>query len=111
VTSGLPQNDMASEQDVATASLDEDAAPRTGLEPDTAPDAAGETGGPAVAEADNPSAGPQLTQVSGAAAESDEMRGATDDLRSSEGKSQEARQIAGDLSRRTDPAVGEDTAG
>jgi hypothetical protein len=110
VTSGLPQNDTTSEEDVATAALDEDAAPATGLEPDTAPDAAGETGGPAVAEVDTPSAGPRLTQVSGAAAESDEMRGATDDLRSSEGKSQEARQIADDLSRRTDPAVGDDTA-
>jgi hypothetical protein len=103
VTSGLPQDDATHEEDVATAALDDDAAPDTGLEPDTAADAAGETGGPAVAAPESPATGPRLTKLSGPAAENDEMRRATDDLRSSEGKSEQARQIADDISRRTEP--------
>lgn len=101
----------------ATA-LDEDAAPADGLEPDTAGDAAGtgsssapadvgpssdQDGRSAITEshAEPPSTG---TELDGPALENDEMRSGTADLQSSEKKLAEAREIADDLTDKTQPS-------
>ncbi len=105
MTTDLPQNEGSLEDDVPAAALDEDAAPDTGLEPDTAPDAAGENAAPDGSESLDPGTAGGRTVLAGPALENNEMRRGTDDLRSSEENSAEARQIADDLARRTEPAA------
>ena len=118
--------------------LDENAAPDTGLEPDTGGDAAG-TGSSSAAADVGPSSDPDVrdaetpdeaagdtadgedsraavtethaeppsdvTELDGPALENDEMRAGTADLQSSEKKTQEAREIANDLTRETQPSA------
>ncbi len=110
MTTDLPQNEAAHEDDVPTAALDEDAAPDTGLEPDTAPDAAGEQPGPGGDESVDAGTAAERTELTGPALENDEMRRGTDALRSSEDNSAEARQIADDLARRTEPVGADEPA-
>ena len=105
------------------AAPDGDAAPAAGSEPDSAaaasapagaPDAAGtdaaasDAGESDVAAPGNGSAtsSPERatrTVLDGPALENEEMRGATEDLQSSETASAEAREIARDLSDATEP--------
>jgi hypothetical protein len=115
----------------AQSAVDEDAAPTTGLDPDTAADAAGETdastapnaapesdpgtrgGTRSVAEDQvdteangNRGAAPgERTVLDGPALENQEMHRATDDLRSSEDKIAAAREFADELAR-TQPEDG-----
>jgi hypothetical protein len=104
MTASLPGNDPGNDTDgTPTAALDEDAAPDTGTEPDTA--------GPADATAATdvegvPNTGPDAaarTVLDGPALENDEMRRGTEDLTSSEDKIAEAREFAQDVSRHQEP--------
>ena len=143
MTSNLPSGDGTETSAAPGSTLDEDAAPSTGLEPDTARDSAGQEKSSAApdvsvasgaeSDADQVSTGagsgtgtadevpetspaddvlekpdPQgegtqppsaRTELDGPALENDEMRRATDDLRSSEDKSAQARDFAEQLSR------------
>jgi hypothetical protein len=135
----LPSGDGTVGSAGPDTALDEDAAPGTGLEPDTAGDAAGSGSSSAAAdvgpvsdpdaraaqtpdgastgaaedESDGRSAVTEshaeppsdVTELDGPALQNDEMRAATADLQSSEKKSQEAREIAGDLTRDTQPSA------
>ena len=115
------------------AALDEDAAPDTGLEPDTAGDAAGEDDATAPADqahtpnaepdrtVENPAgvttgkepaadshparAHPERAVLDGPALENDEMARATDDLQSSQDKSAAAKEIVADLIGKTQPTT------
>jgi len=94
MTSSLPAGDGLTSDGPAQTALDENAAPQTGSEPDTAPDAAGEEATPATSGG---------TELDGPALENPEMHRATDDLRSSEVKSADAREIADELAAKTQP--------
>jgi hypothetical protein len=102
MTSGLPDNDP-SPDDTAAAALDEDAAPGTGAEPDTA----GADDATVATDVDGvPAAGPDSTArtvLSGPALENAEMRRATSDLQSSQDKIQQAREFADEVARKTEP--------
>jgi hypothetical protein len=138
-TMTLPSGDGTVGSAGPDAALDEDAAPGTGSEPDTASDAAGAGKSSAAAdvgpvsdpdvrevqtpdgsvgdatqdEQDSRSAvtenraepASNVTELDGPALENDEMRAGTADLQSSERKSQEAREIASDLTRTTQPSA------
>ncbi len=95
MTSSMPAGDGLTSDAPAETALDENAAPAAGSEPDTAPDAAGEESTPAVHGG---------TELAGPALENLEMHRATDDLRSSEHKSAQAREIADALSASTQPS-------
>jgi hypothetical protein len=95
MSSSLPAGDGLTSDAPAGTALDENAAPETGSEPDTAPDAAGGGSSPATRGG---------TELDGPALENPEMHRATDDLRSSEVKSAEARAIADDLAASTQPS-------
>lgn len=90
------------------AALDDNAAPETGNEPDTPSESASD---PAVSEdaltealeADGDAVPDQRTVLDGPALENDEMHKATDDLRSSEEKTGQAKEIASDFVARTEP--------
>lgn len=90
------------------SALDDNAAPTTGSEPDTSSEPASD---PAVSEealteaveADGSAAGDGRTVLDGPALENDEMHKATDDLRSSEQKSAQAKEIAADFVAKTEP--------
>ena len=106
MTSGLPANDPTPD-DTATAALDEDAAPDTGAEPDTA-GAEGETAaGSTTPDVDGvPEVAADATGrtvLSGPALENAEMRRGTEDLRSSQEKSAQAREFADEVARKTGP--------
>lgn len=88
------------------SALDDNAAPTTGSEPDTSSEPASD---PAVSEealteaveADGADSG--QTVLDGPALENEEMHKATDDLRSSEQKSAQAKEIADDFVAKTEP--------
>ena len=111
MTSNLPAGDAVTPNDSAGPALGEDAPPATGLEPDTAADAAGK--GKASASADvapTPDSAdgqppPTHTTLSGPALENDEMRRGTEDLLSSEEKLAEAREFGDDVAARTRPST------
>lgn len=96
MTSSLPAGDGLTSDAPAESALDENAAPDNGSEPDTAPDTAGENPTPAP---------PGGTVLDGPALENPEMQRATEDLRSSEDKSRQAREIANDLAASTQPST------
>lgn len=104
MTASLPENDPGNDTDgVATAALDDDAAPGDGAEPDTAgPAAATEPDVPGVPEAAPDAAA--RTVLDGPAAENSEMRRGTEDLQSSQDKIEQAREFAQDVARGTEPA-------
>ena len=94
MTTSMPSGDGAMTDSPSASELDVEAAPTTGLEPDTAADAAGEAAAPAAAGA--PADG---TVLDGPASENPEMHRATDDLRSSEEKTAAAREFADELAK------------
>ncbi len=105
MTARLPDNDSLTDRgepdDLAPAAVDDDAAPIGGAEPDTAgsesrsqPDVDGVPTGPDAAA---------RTVLDGPALENEEMRRATEDLRSSEAKSAQAREFADEVARKTEP--------
>jgi hypothetical protein len=96
MTSSLPAGDGLTSDAPTGSALDDTAAPKTGSEPDTAPDAAGEESTPTSRGG---------TELDGPALENPEMHRATEDLRSSEVKSQQAREIADDLAASTQPTT------
>lgn len=107
MTAGLPENNTPSDpseaDDTSPASLDADAAPTDGREPDTA--------GPADATDPDvdpvPATGPDAaarTVLDGPALENEEMRRGTQTLRSSEVKPAQAREFADEVARQADPA-------
>jgi hypothetical protein len=97
MTTSMPTGDGTVPDGPTRSEVDQDAAPTTGLEPDTAADAAGETTStPAGAPADR-------TVLDGPALENQEMHRATDDLRSSQDKTAAAREIADELASTTQP--------
>lgn len=108
MTASLPTdhqgNDPGTEpDDVPTATLDDDAAPGTGTEPDS--------GGPAAAAEPDvdgvPDRGPDAaarTLLDGPAAENPEMRRGTEDLQASQDSIARARDFADEVARRTEPA-------
>jgi hypothetical protein len=134
MTTSMPSGDGTVTDGPTRSAVDEEAAPTTGLEPDTAADAAGETdASPAVAtpevdpdtRPETGSAGPAAgdeepsgaaTNVAGASAdrtvldgpalENEEMHRATEDLRSSQNKTAAAREIADRLASTTQPGDG-----
>lgn len=97
MTSSESPEDTAQE-----AALDDDAAPGTGSDPDTPSESAAD---PAVSEealteaveADGEDAGNGRTELDGPALTNPEMHRATDDLQSSEAKSEQAREFAGEV--------------
>jgi hypothetical protein len=94
---------LSPENTAQEAALDDDAAPTTGTEPDTASQSPSEpdsSSPPATAAAP---VGDGRTVLDGPALENEEMRGATEELRSSEQKSAQARDIAQDLVAKTEP--------
>jgi hypothetical protein len=103
MTASLPANDPGNDtDDTQRAALDEDAAPDTGSEPDTAgpegatePDVAGvpATGADEAAR----------TILDGPALENEEMRRGTEDLQSSQDKIAQAREFADEVARTTEP--------
>ena len=131
MTTSMPTGDGTVADGPARSAVDEDAAPTTGLEPDTAADAAGGTdssaadaatqvdpatepgnrsaesvddhGQPAT-EPESPEVAPaDRTVLDGPALENPEMHRATDDLRSSQDKTADAREIADKLAAATQP--------
>lgn len=87
--------------------LDDDAAPESGREPDTAADAAGEQD---LAGADDTDVDAAATPppdgrvvLDGPAAENEDIRRATTDLQSSRDKSAQAQEIVDDLAAKTLP--------
>ena len=92
MTSSLPAGDGLTSDGPTETALDENAAPPTGSEPDTAPDAAGEESTPTAGGG---------TELDGPALENPEMHRATEDLQSSEAKSAAAREIADELAAST----------
>ena len=120
MTTSMPSGDGTVTDSPTESAVDEEAAPATGLDPDTAPDAAGETDtsvaagedAPVAAGEDKPvaaNAAPEReaapvadrTVLDGPALQNPEMHRATEDLQSSEDKIADARQIADDLSAAT----------
>jgi len=124
MTSSMPSGDGTVTDAPSQSALDVEAAPGTGLGPDTAADAAGETdtsaasaapesdpdtrGGtasgaeqqPGSAATSNGEPGPgDRTVLDGPALQNEEMRRATDDLRSSQDKTAAARAFADELAR------------
>jgi hypothetical protein len=127
----MPTGDGTVTDAPAQSAVDEEAAPASGLEPDTAIDAAGETDAGSTTEVDpdirpgNGSAEPDgtgqpatepeshgvpgegspadRTVLDGPALENPEMHRATDDLRSSQDKTADAREIADKLAAATQP--------
>lgn len=86
--------------------LDDDAAPESGLEPDTAADAAGEQDTSGSADTSVDAAGPPpdgRVVLDGPAAENEDISRATADLQSSRDKSAQAQEIADDLAAKTLP--------
>ena len=109
MTSSLPAGDAVTTNDSADPALDEDAPPATGLEPDTATNAAGQ--GEVSASTDVPPTPNQndeqtsaTTTLDGPALENDEMRRGTEDLVSSEEKLAEARDYGDELTAKTLPS-------
>jgi hypothetical protein len=96
MTSSLPGGDGLTSDSPSETELDDNAAPQTGTEPDTARDAGGEESTPATRGG---------TELDGPALENPEMHRATDDLRSSEAKSAQAREFADDLAASTQPST------
>ena len=92
------------------AALDDDAAPDTGSEPDTPSASASD---PAVSEealteaveADGEGAGTGRTVLDGPALTNPEMHKATDDLQSSEEKSEQAKEFAGEVAAKQGDAT------
>jgi len=103
MTASLPSGDGTVTDAPTETALDGEASPETGLEPDTAPDAADDPNRSVSADA----ALGDRTVLDGPALENEEMHRATDDLRSSEAKLADAREIAGDLAAKTQPRAGE----
>jgi hypothetical protein len=93
---------LSPENTAQEAALDDDAAPTTGTEPDTASQSPSEPDSSSPATAAAP-VGAGRTVLDGPALENEEMRGATEELRSSEQKSAQARDIAQDLVAKTEP--------
>ncbi len=113
MTGSLPSGDGTVDSTSPGSVADDAAAPATGLEPDTAPDAAGadpagddaagqDAAGQNEEDAPRPP-GPELTELTGPAESNDKMRLGTEDLRSSERKTAEAKEIAADLTSLTRP--------
>ena len=131
MTTSMPTGDGTVADGPTRSAVDEEAAPTTGLEPDTAADAAGETDSATAGQttkmdsdigSGNPSAEPvdddgqpapepesrevapaDRTVLDGPALENSEMHRATDDLRSSQDKTAAAREIADKLAAATQP--------
>ncbi len=133
MTTSMPSGDGTVTDSPTRSAVDELAAPTTGLDPDTAADAPGETdtsaasqaqpesdpdtrGGTAtgsasdagdeasaVADAGTSPAPADRTVLDGPALENEEMHRATDDLRSSQDKTAAAREIADKLAAATQP--------
>jgi hypothetical protein len=110
----MPAGEGSLTSDTTRSEVDPETAPTTGLEPDTAADAAGaqettpadENAAPdeensAVESAAPSGASAQRTELDGPALENPEMRRATDDLRSSEEKTAQAREFSDDLVKQT----------
>jgi hypothetical protein len=93
---------LSPENTAQEAALDDDAAPTTGTEPDTASQSPSEPDSSSPATAAAP-VGDGRTVLDGPALENEEMRRATEELRSSEQKSAQARDIAQDLVAKTEP--------
>ena len=134
MTTSMPSGDGTVTDSPARSAVDEEAAPTTGLEPDTAADAAGETDASAASQA-APESDPDTragspvrraggsgdgeqqdtvtkarrradrTVLDGPALENEEMHRATDDLRSSQDKTAAAREFA-DRARRENATRG-----
>jgi len=129
MTTSMPSGDGTVTDSPTQSAVDEEAAPTTGLEPDTAADAAGETDTSVAADA-APESDPDTrggtassaapvgdekpesdaetatgavpddrTVLDGPALENEEMHRATEDLRSSEDKVADAREFADELAR------------
>lgn len=96
----MTSSQLSPEDTAQDAALDGDAAPATGREPDTATDSAAD---PAASVAPAAPENTGRTELDGPALENEEMRGATEELRSSEAKSAQAKEIAQDLVAKTEP--------
>jgi hypothetical protein len=129
MTTSMPTGAAAVSDGPTRSEVDGEAAPTTGMEPDTAADAAGETDAPVTADATAeviPNTHPETgstepadddelpaaaakstvagvaadrTVLDGPALENEEMHRATDDLRSSEEKTAAAREFADELAK------------
>jgi hypothetical protein len=128
MTTSMPTGDGTVTDGPAQSEVDQEAAPTSGLEPDTAVDAAGEADAGSAPEVDpgtRPDAGSaepsedreqsaaetrsspaERTVLGGPALENEEMHRATDDLRSSQDKTAAAREIADKLAATTQPGDG-----
>ena len=91
MTTSMPSGDGALTDSPRASEVDDEAAPTTGLDPDTAADAAGET--------THPGRRGDRTVLDGPALENEEMHRATDDLRSSQDKTAAARDFADELAK------------